>query len=333
MKPPSNETSIRRIDAQNFSLAEVGVGDTAQVERLFARCFGAPPGPDWHRWKCDTLGGKALGLWNEAGDLVAHYAGFPRSLLWQGKPLAAIQIGDVMVAPEARVSLTPRGAFFQVSTRFVADHVGSDRDFMLAFGFPNERAMRLGVRLKTYDNRGHIQQLAWPARAGKLSLGWRWSPLAADEIAPHVDAAWQAMAADMANHVLGVRDAAYVIGRFVRRPDRQYRFFRLSRRLTGRTAAVAIMRLEPGYAELIDVIGPRQALRWIALAAASEAAVCGAEFLTCWASESAAAAWGEYGAQNKGTAAFFVVDRPSVIPLDKLAAAQWWWMGGDTDFL
>lgn len=323
-----------RIGTQAFRLAEVGAGETACVERLFARAFGQTPSDGWYRWKYGILGGQAVGLWNERGELVAHYAGFPRTLLWRGDSLQAIQIGDVMVAPEVRGLLTRRGPMFLVYSRFVAKWVGTGKPFALSYGFPNERHMRLARHLRIYDDFGIVRQLAWSTHAARLPLGWSWSPLAADHrLAPQAESAWEAMRSDFADHVIGVRDSRYVIDRFVRRPELNYRFFRLARRLTGRTVALAILRLEPGHAELIDVIAPRASFRGIAQAATAEAASYGARYLTCWASAAAAAAWHECGARMVDRAAFFAVPRPSTIPQAELAAARWWWMGGDTDFL
>jgi len=323
-----------RIGAQGFRLRKVGAGDTGQVERLFARAFGQAPGEGWYRWKYGILGGQAVGLWNEDNELVAHYAGFPRTLLWQDNPLPAIQIGDVMVAPEVRGLFTRRGPMFLVYSGFVAERVGEGKPYTLSYGFPHERHMRLARHLRIYDDFGVLHQLAWPARTARLPFGWSWSPLATgSHIEPPVESAWEAMRADLADHVIGVRDARYVIDRFVRRPDRGYHFFRLTRRLTGRTAALAIMRLEPGHAELIDVVGPRKFFPWVAQAATAEAVGHGAGYLTCWASEVAAAAWCDCGARRVDTAAIFAVPRPAAVPHAQLAAARWWWMGGDTDFL
>lgn len=325
---------LRRIGARELRIGTLGPGDGAQVERLFARAFGRAPEAGWHAWKYGVLAGSAVGLWDETGELVAHYAGFPRSLLWQGRPLSAIQIGDVMVAPEMRGLLTRRGPFFQVCSRFFADRVGAGREFALAYGFPNERAIRLGTALGLYHDLDHIHRLVWPARPARLPLDLAWLPLDADDgLERHVAAAWEEMRSDLGDHVLGLRDTAYVTRRFLRRPGGDYRFFRLRRRLSGKTAAVAVLRLAPGRAELIDLIGPRKALNRAARAAAAEAGRAGAAHLEGWGSAAVAAALRESGAVRSGEAAHFAVARASRIACESLAAARWWWLGGDSDFL
>jgi len=304
------------------------------VERLFGRAFQRVPEDGWYQWKYSTLEGRAQGLWNQSEELVAHYAGFPRTLLWHGSPIAAIQIGDVMVAPEVRDFFTRRGPLFLVYSNFVGAWVGTSKQFALSYGFPNNRHMRLAHHLGIYDQLGSMHQLAWPARAKGLPFGWTWSAVVKEqELASVVDSVWRAMREDFTDDVIGVRDARYVVDRFLRRPDFGYRFFLLRRRLTGRAVALAVMRLERDRAELIDVVGPRDSFQWVIQAAAAEATGNGTAFLTCWASESATAIWRALGAEQIGTAAVFAVPRPAAIPDADLARAKWWWMGGDTDFL
>jgi len=323
-----------QIGAETFRIAPIGDDRTAQVEELFARVFGAAPASGWHAWKYGILGGTATGLWNAHEELVAHYAGFPRRLQWQGEALEAIQIGDVMVAPEIRGILTRRGPFFQVCTHFFGARVGAGLPYALAFGFPNARAMRLGVALNLYRDLGTVHQVAWPARQTRLPFGWAWSPVApGPDLAQAVAQAWRAMAQDFSSLVLGVRDSSYIQRRFVQRPDRTYQFFRLHRWLPGSTAAVAVLRLTPGQAELLDVIGPRNRFPLVTRAAASEAARTGAAGLSAWGSPAASEVFLRCGATVTGVAAHLAIAQCAALSADRINAAAWWWMGGDTEFL
>lgn len=323
-----------RIGAETFRIATIDAGEAAQVERLFARVFGTTPAPGWYDWKYGLLGGTATGLWNARDELVAHYAGFPRMLSWQGEAVSAIQIGDVMVAPEVRGFLTRRGPFFQICSQFFGTRVGAGRAHALAFGFPNERAIRLGVTLDLYRDLGKLYQVTWPARPAHLPFGWAWSPVAPEPALTNaVEKAWRSMAKDFSEHVLGVRDSANLRKRFVERPDRTYRFFRLHRWLPGSTAAVAVLRLAPGEAELLDVIAPRDLFPLVTRAAATEAARTGAACLSAWGSPAASEVFQGCGASVVGVAAHLAASIATALPSAKINAASWWWMGGDTDFL
>lgn len=324
-----------RLGTETFRIAAIGSADRTQVERLFARVFGQEPEPGWHAWKYDALGGRAVGLWNAAGELVAHYAGFPRTLMWQGKPIPTLQIGDVMVAQELRGLLTRRGPFFQVCTSFFGSWVGTGRPFELAFGFPNERAIRLGVMLGLYHDLGTLDQLTWATAEQRLPWTWRFASVDPNhgDFKQMADEAWRVMAADQANHVLGARDADHLRARYLQRPGADYRFFRLQRRLSRQTVALVVLRMGPGGAEWLDFIGPRAALPLAVRAAKAVAARAGAATLVAWASPLASETLLATGAERTGTAAHFAVARASEISEAGLTSARWWWLGGDTDFL
>lgn len=309
--------------------------DMAEVLSLFGRVFGEVPGPDWFAWKYKRGGGAGVGVWDESRRLIAHYAGFPRSLLWMGKLVRAIQIGDVMVAPELRGILTRRGPFFQACHRYFGSHVGAGRAQELAFGFPNERHLRLGVALDLYWDAGPIHALSWAAQAGVLPRLWHWSELDASDSRSDtdVDAAWAAMATDMGDAVIGERPSRYVRWRFVDRPDRRYRLFRLRRRWSRRPAGIAVLRIEAGSAHWLDWIGTPQAMPLAARALAAEAGRAGVPALTAWASPAVAEVLAGSAATTVATAAWLAVAKSSVFAPEAIAAARWWLMGGDTDFL
>lgn len=328
------ERSDCLIGNHHFSVGNIGAADKSEVLRLFAEAFGHTPDDRWYHWKYSRGRGEAVGLWNESGQLVAHYAGLPRTLLWHGKRMEAVQIGDVMVLPQVRGLMTRKGPFFQVCTQFFGSLVGEGKNYRLAFGFPNQRAMTLGRVLDVYHNAGKIHLLRWAAKSKRIPLWWHWSPLLENGAAldQQVAEVWAAMVRDMGGCVLGVRDADYLRWRFIDRPDRQYRLFCLRRWPTGGTAAIVVMRFAEGGVELLDVIGARKTFKMAIQAAIAEASRAGAAVLTAWASPAAAAALGT-GAVVAESGASLAVARASALTADELAKAQWWWLGGDTDFL
>lgn len=328
------ERSDCLIGNHHFRVGNIGAADEPEVLQLFAEAFGHTPDDRWYHWKYSRGRGEAVGLWNESGQLVAHYAGLPRTLLWHGKRMEAVQIGDVMVLPQVRGLMTRKGPFFQVCTRFFDSRVGEGKSYRLAFGFPSQRHVQLGVTLGLYHNAGKIHLLRWAARSKHISPWWRWSPLAENSITleQQVTETWEAMARDMGDCVLGVRDLDYLRWRFLERPDKQYRLFCLRRWPTGSTAAIVVMRFAEGCAELLDVIGARNTFKMAIQAAIAEAARAGAAELTAWASPASAAAIG-IGAVVEESGASLAIARASALTADEVTAAQWWWLGGDTDFL
>jgi hypothetical protein len=157
--------------------------------------------------------------------------------------------------------------------------------------------------------------------------------LPGEELERQVERAWLSMAKDFAGYVLGVRNADFIRRRFLSRPDRAYRIFCLRRWPLGNVAAVAVMHIEAGRAELLDVVGPRSAFALVVRAAAAEAARAGAASLTAWASPAVLDALQATEIQVAGLAAHLAVAKASALTKEAVATAPWWWMGGDTDFL
>jgi hypothetical protein len=323
------------LGGQRYRLREVTADDAPAVLSLFETVFGERPPDGWYAWKYGETGlrGRALGLWDEDGALVAHYAGFPRRLLWHGQPVDALQIGDVMVAREKRGLLTRRGPFFQVAVAFFAQWVGTDRPFALAFGFPNERAIRLGVRLGLYQDLGSVKNLRWPARMQRHSWLWHSREIFPDDadFESRIDTGWQEMQRNMSNRVLGVRNAAYLRARYINRPGITHHFIHVARRGYG-PAAVAVARPAGTTLRWLDFIGPRSALAATAAALQGLAARLGLEQVETWASSAAQVDLLASGAEVAETAAYFALALVSVCP-DETLGNKGWWLAGDTDFL
>lgn len=318
-----------------YLLRTVEPEDAPDVVALFTRVFGTPPPEGWYAWKygAEGLQGRAVGLWDEDGRLVAHYGGTPRHLLWRGSPVAAVQIGDVMVAPEARGLLSRRGPFFQVCSAFFEHWVGLDKPFALAFGFPNMRHMRLGVKLELYHDLGVIAAAHWNAGTNQLPFGWR--AVEIDVRAPEFDRiierAWREQAEEGNDRILGVRDSDYVRRRYVRRPGLIHHFLMCKRWAFGPTA-VAIVRQEGGTLRWLDFIGPRQSLPAAAGSVRLFAAKVGATVVETWASCASAPDLQTTGAAIGPEAARFALARASLCQADVLTR-NGWWLAGDTDFL
>lgn len=320
---------------QPYAIRDVAPDDAPEVLRLFHEVFGHQTDSRWYAWKYITGGGNALGLWDDSKHLKAHCAGTPRTVSWCGKPVAGLQVGDVMVSADIRGLLMRKGPFQQVSSRFYASRVGDGRPYQLAWGFPNQRHMRLGVKLDLFWDAGTISQLSWGVGKGRPSPWYTLTALtgAEKDFDKQVDAAWQAMAADLQDHVLGVRNAAYIRWRFLARPDREYQLFSLRRRFTGKVLALIVMRIADGRAELLDIIGPRSAVQSAVHAAINQSARSGATALTAWASPALVEVVENTGAEVTLSGASLAIIKESAFSGVDLTAARWWWMGGDTDFL
>lgn len=322
-----------------FTLRDVLPSDRDDVLGLHNRVFGSKVDAAWYEWKYHDGGGEAVGLWL-GKELVAHCGGTPRVVSHLGRAERDLQIGDVMVAPEWRGVLTRRGPFFHVSDRLYASRLGAGERFHAAFGFPNERHLRLAVKMGLSWDCGPVQALYWHGQDKLPRLGWPWraEQLSVDD--PDFDVvinrAWSAMARDASGFSMGVRDATYLRWRFARRPDQGYRFVQLRRPWLRRPSGVAVLgqaTVAPNFLQWLDWVGPLALLPKACLLAREVAARDGSAGLTTWASSAVALALAATGVTQRVPAAVLGVPKASDMTPEEVRQLHWWLMAGDTDFL
>ncbi len=332
-----------------LSLRDLRLADRDALLALHTEVFGPEVDARWFDWKygqaADQGQGQALGAWH--GDvLIACCGGLPRSLWFQGQPVAGLQMGDVMVHPAWRGILTRRGPFFHVTQCFHRSRLGAapQRQFQVGFGFPNQRHLQLGVLLGLVHDAGVIESLHWeplPATPPALPWLWRWQELTPANFAGVVDRAWQSMQAQGQHLMLGQRDAAYLRWRYLARPGAagalaevppRYRFFALRQRF-GSSTGVAVLDLRSAVAHWLDWVGPIKLMALASRACRIEAGRAGASELTAWASAAVAQQLAISGMARREVCAGLGVSAASVPSARDQAALPWWLMGGDTDFL
>ena len=123
----------------------------------------------------------------EDDEIVAYFGGMERRILFNGVPVTAFQSGDSMVAREHRGTLSKRGPFFLSVAAFQDRYLGNGRPYLISYGFPNERAMRLAERLGMYTQIGALFEIYWPADA---SVNFRSVPFDFDDD-KHRNALWK----------------------------------------------------------------------------------------------------------------------------------------------
>ena len=343
---------------QALTLKVLAPEDEPAFLALHQEVFGSSADPVWFDWKYKL--GKAVGmsLWH-GQRMVAHCGGIPRHVLHQGVVQHDLQIGDVMVSPEWRGALTRQNPFFHVSEGLYQTFLGAEKAFHMGFGFPNDRHMRLAVKLGIGWRIGEVHQLRWnldaKASTGAFNLGWLWRDVvmpssAIETLVSHdagdahaslqlaVEQAWQRMQSDAQTlkYSMGQRDWAQFEWRYIKRPDKRYQFVVLKRPWSSQCAGIAVVSApaEPGAALLwLDWIGPTQlittAQRMVMKLALAQHASC----VTCWASAALEEALAGTAIDSIETCAVMGVPRASNLTADEAQNLRWWAMAGDTDFL
>lgn len=321
-------------DEMRWQVRPASADDEAALLRLFRQCFGYDMPPEQWRWK--YAGSRSPGFLAERnGQVVAFYGGMPRPMQYFGEAAQAVQIGDVMVAPEERSILTRRGAFFRVASAFLEASIGYDKPYLLGFGFPTARALRLAERQNLYAKVGEMHEWRWPASPGRSSLRLRGRMLGmplSGQTAGKIDRLWQEMGAELASNIVGVRDAAWLQQRFAAHPTQHYQIWLVEKRLTGAALGALVLRQHDGEIELLDVIAPPSRLPQLIAWAQRLAGRSGRQSLRFWASSALTPALSACGGERHALDLQIPCNIWSPGPPPAKIAGFWWLTAGDTDF-
>lgn len=297
---------------------------------LFQQVFNtAMPIAQW-RWKYAQAPVRGMML-RRGARAVAFFGGMPRPVQGPAGPLVAVQNGDVMVLPGERGVFSRRGALHHVAAAFFGELVGPAKQYEFAFGFPNERHFRLGLKLGLYDAAGRMTLLTWSPMAARPPWSIEQMPLAGthlERLAPLC----AAMHSDWPLHHIPVRDAARWRTRFVTHPTHRYEILQLRRRVTGNSICAFVLREHEGHVEWLDYAGPAAAAPHAVAAARGFAQRCGGKPLTAMFSDTIAPAFAAGAATCQPSDIHIPVNaRPP--GENRPYLGRMWLMGGDTDFL
>jgi len=296
------------------------------IAPLFEACFGQPFDAAWWRWKYRAPRNPSLAL-VEDGRAMAHYGGMPRALSMFGEPVAGLQVGDVMVHPQARGGLGRRGPFYRLASTFLGHEVGYGLPALLAFGFPNLRALRLGEALGLYAAVDTVTELRWPATPHQVPRPRRID--AADTgTAALIDRAWVQMQADLGAMLAGVRDAMWWSARYAGHPAAPYATWLIEQP----EPALLVLRAHGQALEWIDFIGPLASLAAARDAARALAGAGAHGEVFAWLSSSAAARVRDAAAVERNIEVGVPTCAYTPGPAAETLRGRWWLMGGDADF-
>ncbi|MFI3157694.1 MAG: GNAT family N-acetyltransferase [Methylococcaceae bacterium] len=307
-----------------------GHENEAELLDLFRTAFGHEMPPEQWRWKYQGLDIQGA-LVRCEGRLAAFYGGMPRAIRLFGSPATAVQIGDVMVHPQERGVLKRKGPFFLAAANFAERFVGNNNVFPLAFGFPSERAYRLGARLGLYEQVGEIMRVTWPAVQTRPSLKIRIRALEADQHAV-VDQLWDEMAEALRDQIIGVRNWDYVQRRYLNHPTLSYQVFLVSSRWTGKPIGLFVVRILEDSVELMDLIAPPKRIPILVNNVCRLAGNLNKALAYSWiTAQHAPLLAGETGEITSANIPLPNICWTPGIPATELLN-RWWLMGGDTDF-
>ncbi|MDD2769343.1 MAG: GNAT family N-acetyltransferase [Methylococcus sp.] len=300
---------------------------------LFLRSFAHEISADLWRWKYADNRGRAI-VAERGGEAVAHYGGTARRIMFSGETASALQICDVMVNPAERAVMTKRGVFFQVASTFLEAYFGYEHEYLLAYGFPNYRHLRLAKKMGLYEETERITELRWTTAKGRIRMNTtaRLLDLGIDH-SELISMLWRHMRADLQDAIVVIRDPEYIKYRYLLRPERVYEFLLVRKRWSTRPIGLVVLYRDGQECKLMDMIGPLSAMPELVEHARQLAFAWGCNVLTAWVSEGQASRF-EWGQVDKVSTDICV---PANIwsegPEPQQIRSRWWLMMGDTEFL
>lgn len=309
-------------------------GNQAEMLALFEQVFGHAMAPEHRAWKYGGNRGVGVGVWQE-GELVAHYGGVSRRLLFRGKPASLVQLCDVMVKSMGRASLSRKGPFFLTAATFLERFLGYGTRHLLAIGFPNARARGLPEKLGLYaGTTAKMMELAWaplPCRR-KLLTKTRALTTKTQGAANVADSVWQRMAADLFDQLVVVRDWSYLSYRYLEHPTKHYELFAVHSRISGKCHGIIVLGRDGERAELLDVIAPLAAIPELVRHARRIAGCWGSKELYCWITDH----FVDHFSPQDGKAIDLGIPIPhntwTAGPPEEEISGRWWLTSGDVDF-
>ena len=322
-----------RLGKPRWHLTEAQGVDQFRLRSLFERVFATPMPEKFWSWKYGP--GRGVGITaSRDGELVAHYGGVTRRILYKGEPALGLQVCDVMVAPGERAVMTRRGVFLQTAAAFLELYCGVQQQHRVAYGFPNARAMRLAERLGLYGEVDALVEQRWGAAERFQSWQYQGGELSGGDLSRRdVHSVWQAMAQDFTDQLLVVRDADYLRFRYLDHPVHRYVLLGLRHRFTGRLQGVVVLRPEADQCRLMDLIGPVRLFPRLIELARSRLPHGGATTLTGWFTRSQITRLASAGGITHPVDIAIPANTWSVGPPLSELQGRWWLTMGDTDFL
>ncbi len=320
---------------------DIDAFDSTEIAELFEKSFNIAFNENLWNWKYREGNGKCVAArLSEGGEIVAHYGGVPRAILYFGHSSMAIQPCDVMVHPDMRKQYGKGSLFFEVAATFLEREIGNTVSHLLGFGFPNQKAMNISTRLGLYEKSDDFLELAYAPLAETAALqqlrcdAW-------DAANPgHIDELndlWAQMSKGFTDGIIGVRNFDYIKYRYLAHPgsrSKQYRCLVIRDTNSARALAFAVVKEHADGQLLMDLICPVETMKQAIAGLNQELNSAGEGVgLKLWITKS----WLDKVCLDDATVNELGIEIPcnswNPGPASDILAGAWWLTAGDMDFV
>ncbi len=325
---------FRKTKSPKWRLQILQKNQTPEMLNLFKKTFNHEMTPATWQWKYGSNPSREIGVWRE-NRLIAHYGGLSRNILFFGQPQTAVQIGDVMVDAGERGVLLRKGPFFLMTATFLERYIGYGKPYLVGFGFPSERHMKIAERHGLYAEVGCLVEFSWNTRSRLPLRGTRLHLIdreQTDFAAIAANQCWQRMATDLKESIIGVRDWPYLQHRYLNHPHQQYQVILVKNRFNGRARGILVLRYDPEGCEIVDLVTPLADIPLLITHARRLAGIHGATRVFCHITENFATHFATTGGTQQAVNIHIPANAWSDGPAPETLKNRWWLMSGDKDF-
>lgn len=227
-------------------------GDELGITKLFGEVFEREMTLEEWRWKYTGTGNERV--WSsvavtETNEIVAHYGGLPQRMIYDGREIKGIAIGDVMVHPKYRAL-----NIFREVVALLPEETAKE-GFIQGYGFPGEREIRLALLLGLYEKVEDVfeatKEVVLNNNLGRLR--YKLFPVGFDD--QRIDDLWEAAKGNLKLAV--IRDREYFDWRFRRHTLFLYEIWGLKERFDSALQGLAVLRRDNERLLIVDFVCAR----------------------------------------------------------------------------
>jgi len=308
--------------------------DINVIRPLFKEVFGHEVSPAMLSWKYGEGRGTCWIGRDQEGELLIHCGIFHRRVLVGGRSQRIAQLVDLMASPQMHGGLSrKKSPFYLLIAPLLATIVTADNPGAWAFGFPSNRAMRLGEHLGVFRTIDRMHELTF----APLPLRYpRYNFVKLLDFSGNngqiLRRLWGEMANDLRGGVVGVRDPEYLHQRYLNHPEKQYEIYLVQSSWLRYPLGAFIIHRDGENIELMDIIAPLRQVPRMVLAARGWMYNNNGQQLRLWLASTHVDLLADQ-AISSAPLEFRIMANPST-PHEELQRFDqcWWLTSGDTDY-
>ena len=309
--------------------------DSPAVCKLFKKIFKQEMTTAHWRWKYERPYSREIVVYRNE-QLVAHYGGVGSQVMLDGKESKAIQITDLMVDPAVRNTVRTASPFYLSAKYFLESFVGYNNPFLLAYGFPSERAMGLSEKLGLFGPVGKIWESSWQVKQTDRALKGKIIELDENNFSrfeKNINRLWIKTSQALNKNYVCKKDAEYFQWRYLNHPSKHYSLYLVESRMTRKPKALFVLKQENNKCMLMDILIRSLDIESVIGLVMGICVQRQCAELSTWHSDLFSTLFSVHDSRQNELPIIIPANTCSKGPEPDTQINKWWFMPGDTDYL